>query len=62
MVNFLRDIGWDDTKIVDELVKGIEGYPKGLQPEQYDCRDQTQRFSIYTKSKKQLMIEHANIT
>lgn len=28
MVNFLRDIGWDDSRIVDELVKGVEGYPK----------------------------------
>lgn len=43
LVNFLRGIGWEDTKIVDELLKGVEGYPKGLQPEQYDCRDQTQR-------------------
>ncbi|MRN38046.1 replication initiation factor family protein [Neisseria brasiliensis] len=43
LVSFLRGIGWEDGKIVDELLKGVEGYPKGLQPEQYDCRDQTQR-------------------
>lgn len=43
LVNFLRGIGWDDAKIVDELLKGVDGYPKGLQPEQYDCRDQTQK-------------------
>lgn len=52
MVNFLRDIGWDDTKIVDELVKGIEGYPKGLQPEQYDCRDQTQKIQYIHEEQK----------
>ena len=44
LVNFLRGIGWEDSKIVDELLKDVEGYPKGLQPEQYDCRDQTQKF------------------
>lgn len=43
LVNFLRGIGWEDGKIVDELLKGVDGYPKGLQPEQYDCRDQTQK-------------------
>ena len=52
MVNFLRDIGWDDSKIVDELVKGIEGYPKGLQPEQYDCRDQTQKIQYIHEEQK----------
>ena len=52
MVNFLRDIGWDDKKIVDELVKGIEGYPKGLQPEQYDCRDQTQKIQYIHEEQK----------
>ncbi len=52
MVNFLRDIGWDDSRIVDELVKGVEGYPKGLQPEQYDCRNQTQKFQYIHEEQK----------
>ncbi|ENX2745712.1 replication initiation factor domain-containing protein, partial [Neisseria gonorrhoeae] len=52
MVNFLRDIGWDDSRIVDELVKGVEGYPKGLQPEQYDCKNQTQKFQYIHEEQK----------
>ena len=34
------------------LVKGIEGYPKGLQPEQYDCRDQTQKIQYIHEEQK----------
>ncbi len=37
-VNFLRGIGWDDSQIVEALLEGVDGYPKGLQPEQYDCQ------------------------
>ncbi|WP_233274183.1 replication initiation factor domain-containing protein, partial [Neisseria meningitidis] len=35
-VNFLKDIGWTAEDIVKDLTKGVEGYPKGLQPEEYD--------------------------
>lgn len=52
LVNFLRGIGWEDGKIVDELLKGVEGYPKGLQPEQYDCRDQTQKIQYIHEEQK----------
>ena len=31
---------------------GIEGYPKGLQPEQYDCRDQTQKIQYIHEEQK----------
>ena len=34
------------------LVKGIEGYPKGLQPEQYDCSDQTQKIQYIHEEQK----------
>lgn len=52
LVNFLKGIGWEDSQIVDELIKGVEGYPKGLQPEQYDCTDQTQKFQYIHEEQK----------
>lgn len=52
LVNFLKGIGWEDSQIVDELIKGVEGYPKGLQPEQYDCTDQTQPFQYIHEEQK----------
>uniref|UniRef100_A0AAU8B0T3 Replication protein n=1 Tax=Dulem virus 50 TaxID=3145761 RepID=A0AAU8B0T3_9VIRU len=52
LVNFLKAIGWEDSKIVEELLKDVEGYPKGLLPEQYDCRDQTQKFQYIHEEQK----------
>lgn len=52
LVNFLKGIGWEDSQIVDELIRGVEGYPKGLQPEQYDCTDQTQKFQYIHEEQK----------
>ncbi|HFC8543939.1 TPA: replication initiation factor domain-containing protein [Neisseria weaveri] len=40
-VNFLRDIGWSSDEIVKALTYKVEGYPKGLMPEQYDCQTAT---------------------
>lgn len=52
LVNFLKGIDWDDSKIVEELCKGIKGYPKGLQPEQYDCRDQEKHVQYIHEEQK----------
>lgn len=37
LVRFLHDGGWDSDKIVHELIAEPGQYPKGLNPEDYDC-------------------------
>lgn len=37
MVRFLNDMGWSSEQIVEALIAGEDKYPKGLNPEEYDC-------------------------
>ena len=37
MVRFLNDIGWTPEQIIEALIADEDKYPKGLNPEEYDC-------------------------
>lgn len=37
LVRFLSDVGWTPEQIVSELIGEADKYPKGLNPEEYDC-------------------------
>ncbi|ULJ60112.1 replication initiation factor domain-containing protein [Wielerella bovis] len=37
MVRFLNDIGWTPEQIIEALIGEEDKYPKGLNPEEYDC-------------------------
>lgn len=47
LVLFMRDIGWSAEEIVKDLICDCEPqvYPKGLDPAEYDCKDNTNALS-----------------
>lgn len=54
MVNFLRDIGWDDSRIVDELVKALKVIQKVYSLSNTIAKTKRRNSSISTKNRKPL--------
>ena len=57
-INFLTDICWSDKQIVDALKAEDGQYPKGLEPEKYDCEVADKTFiHVEAKAISELAIE-----
>ncbi|WII92501.1 replication initiation factor domain-containing protein [Kingella negevensis] len=57
LMRFMRDIGWSDEQIVKDLIADEDCYPKGLNPEEYDCRNMPVEETYIHQSSEQTLLE-----
>lgn len=49
LIRLLKDMGWEDEKIIESLIAESGQYPKGLDPMEYDCQSGYVEYMIQNK-------------
>lgn len=57
LVRFLKDMGWSAEQIEESLIAEEGKYPKGLNPEEYDCQTVVEGIYIHEHDEKTIIQE-----